>query len=89
MGNVDIEWNPQALYELRSSPEVVADLTRRTAAVFNAVGGASAGYSMSSMQGARKPQGRWRETVAATGTKAKRDNAKNNTLLLATGAARG
>lgn len=89
MGKVDIKWNPKALYDLRRSPGVVGDLTKRATAVFNAAGGATAGYSMSSMQGASKPQGRWRTTVAATDAKSKRDNAKNNTLLRATNAARG
>ena len=89
MGKVDVKWNPKALYDLRRSPGVVGDLTKRETAIFNAVGGAAAGYSTSSMQGASKPQGRWRKTVAATDAKSKRDNAKNNTLLRATSAGRG
>lgn len=45
--------------------------------------GNSKGFKTSSRQGAKRPQGRWRTTVAAVSPYAKRHNAKHNTLLKA------
>lgn len=39
------------------------------------------GFKVSSRQGAKRPQGRWRVTVVAVSPYAKRHNAKHNTLL--------
>lgn len=73
-----IKWNNQGFYDIRHAPGVQRDLNNRAARIAAAAGD---GYRTSSMQGARKPQGRWRATVITATYKAKRDNAKNNTLL--------
>jgi len=39
------------------------------------------GFVMASRAGARRPQGRWRVSVAAVSPYAQRHNAKHNTLL--------
>lgn len=83
-----VQFKPNAFYELRRSPGVVAELESRARRILAAAGGEEAGYVMSSQQGARRPQGRWRTTVAAKSRKAKRQNAKNNTLLHALDAGR-
>lgn len=75
-------------YALRSAPGCVADLEGRGERVLDAVGGEDAGYTMGSQQGAKRPQGRHRVSVAAVTAKAKRDNAKHNTLLRGLDAAR-
>lgn len=78
-----------ALYDLRREPGVRADCERRARAVLNAAGGEHMGYMMSSTQGAKKPQGRWRAAVFTSNFKAIKDNAQHNTLLRSLGAARG
>jgi hypothetical protein len=45
-------------------------------------------YLVSSQQGRKDPQGRWRASVVTAGTHAKRANAKHNTLLKALGGAK-
>jgi hypothetical protein len=84
-----IKWNPDGLYLLRSSPGVRADLEARGRRVLEAAGGTAAGFAMSSQQGQRRPQGRWRVTVITANRFAKRLNAKNNTLIHALEAAKG
>lgn len=78
-----------ALYQLRREPGVRADCERRAAAVQAAAGGAPAGYLMSSSQGEKRPQGRWRAAVYTSNFAAIKDNARNNTLMRALNAARG
>ncbi|MGW4090041.1 hypothetical protein [Nocardia sp. NPDC004750] len=78
-----------ALYEVRREPKVRQDLTRRAAAVQDACGGPAAGYLMSSFQGEKKPQGRWRAAVFTANIEAMLDNRRNNTLVRNFGAARG
>jgi len=80
---------PDALYKIRGAPGVVAELERRGQAVLEAAGGEAAGYQMSSKQGRKAPQGRWRVTVFTRTPRAMRSNAKNNTLVRAFGSARG
>lgn len=86
MAKPRIKWNPNGLYNLRRAPGVIIDLERRSRKVADACG---AGYETSSRQGAKRPQGRWRTTVVTTTWKAKRDNAKNNTLIRNLGSGSG
>lgn len=78
MPRVRLVWNPNGLYEIRSAPGVVAEVNSRAARVASAAG---PGYSWSSQQGARRPQGRWRAIVYPDTWRARYDNARNNTLL--------
>ncbi len=89
MANVRIQHHIKGYKDLRAAPGVRADLERRAAAVLRAAGGTSAGYEMSSRQGAARPQGRWRTSVAAVTPQAKRSNAKRNVLIRALEAGRG
>lgn len=89
MGKPRIDWVKDAQYALRSEPGVKADIEARTKRVHKAVGGDEAGYGMSTTQGARKPQGRWRGAVFTKTAKAKRDNARNNTLIKGLDSGRG
>jgi len=75
-------------YALRSEPGVVADLEARGERVLADVGGERAGYVLDSRQGRKRPQGRWRVSVAAVTAPAMIDNQRNNTLLRSLGAAR-
>ncbi|WP_029457700.1 hypothetical protein [Dietzia alimentaria] len=75
---VRLKWNPDALYQLRSAPGVTAKLDSMAAAHAARAG---PGYSWSSQQGARRPQGRWRAIVYPDSWMAVRDNAANNTLI--------
>lgn len=75
-------------YKIRSAGGVQAflngaadDVAARANAQLKGKGGK--GFKTSSRQGAKRPQGRWRTTVAAVSPYAKRHNAKNNTLLKA------
>ncbi len=86
---IRIKWTPDGLYKLRSSPGVRADLEARGRRVLEAAGGTAAGFQMSSQQGQRKPQGRWRVTVITANRYAKRLNAKHNTLIHALSAGGG
>ncbi|MFI9507570.1 hypothetical protein [Nocardia sp. NPDC052566] len=86
---VRLVWKRDGLYELRRQPGVIRDLERRGRAVLAAVGGEAAGYMMSSSQGARNPQGRWRVAVFTATARAMRSNARHNTLVRNFGAARG
>lgn len=76
-------------YALRSEPGVVAKLDGAGTRAFQATGGTAAGYAMDSRQGERRPQGRWRVSIAAVTPAAMLDNARHNTLLRAMSAARG
>lgn len=73
-------------YKLRSAGGVQAflegaaeDVAARANAQLKGVGGK--GFRTSSRQGARRPQGRWRTSVAAVSPYAARANAKHNILL--------
>jgi len=75
-------------YKLRSSGGVVAFLEGAGEAVASRANGQlknGQGFKMSSRQGEKRPQGRWRVTVAAVTPYAKRANAKHNTLIRALG----
>jgi hypothetical protein len=70
-------------YQIRSAPKLVRELERRAktiAAACNRESG-SDGYRTSSMQGARRPFGRWRATVITARAEAQRHNAKTQALL--------
>ncbi len=54
---------------------------KATTAAANATLKENKGYGMSSRPGARRPQGRWRVSVGALSTHAKRSNARHNTLI--------
>jgi hypothetical protein len=84
-----LEIREGALYELRSAPGVQAELERRARAVLEACGGEAAGYALSSGQGAKRPQGRWRTAVYTSNLNARVDNARNQTLIRNFGAASG
>lgn len=84
--SVKVKHHLRGYYELRRAPGVVKDLEARGARMKRKCG---EGYEMSSQQGARRPQGRWRVAVFTQTNRAKRDNAKHATLLRSIDSARG
>lgn len=86
MSKVDIKWTPGGFYRLRSEPGVRKALDKwadRVASNANRMAGTKNAYRTSSRQGARRPQGRWRDTVITGNYDAMKDNAKNQTLTKA------
>lgn len=83
--SVRLKWTPNGLYELRSAPGVRAELD---AMASGHAARAGPGYSWSSQQGRRAPQGRWRAIVYPDSWMAARDNAANNTLIRTMGGGR-
>lgn len=76
MARVQIKWNPNAMRELRTSPEVLADVEARAERVAAACG---PGYvTQSEISGGR---GRARAVVITGDMDAIRDNARRNTLV--------
>ncbi|MBM4558207.1 hypothetical protein GS496_17275 [Rhodococcus hoagii] len=73
-----VVFNPDALYEVRRSSGVVSRVHQAAAQIATAAGN---GYSWSSRQGMKRPQGRWRAIVYPDTWAARQDNAKNNTLV--------
>ncbi|MBM4496342.1 hypothetical protein MWT96_20265 [Prescottella equi] len=73
-----LKFNPEALYEVRRSASVVSRVHQAAAQVATRAGN---GYSWSSRQGMKRPQGRWRAIVYPDTWSARQDNAKNNTLV--------
>ena len=71
-----IKWNRNAFRELRSSPEVRAELERRAAAIARASGD---GFEYDS--GITGGRGRARASVWTSSSSARRRNARENTLL--------
>lgn len=86
--DVRLVMKPNALWQLRREPGVRADLERRGRAVLRQCGEAN-GYMMSSSQGQKAPQGRWRVSVFTSNAMAMVDNRRHDTLVRAFGAARG
>lgn len=81
---VRIKWNPDALYEIRSDPALIAaeeDAAQQVAGTANSAGKGT--YLVGSRQGRKDPQGRWRTSVVTGDAEAMADNAENNTLLRA------
>lgn len=83
MGNVRITHNAAGYYQLRAAPGVKADLEARGGRVKRAASSDGGKYVMSSRQGAKAPQGRWRVSIATADAKAMRKNAKHHSLLRA------
>ncbi|WP_432678071.1 hypothetical protein ACRAJ3_25290 [Rhodococcus pyridinivorans] len=79
------QWRPGALYEIRRLPGVQAEVERHASRIATAAG---AGFSWSSRQGAKRPQGRWRAIVYPDTWAARRRNATQNTLVRALGGGR-
>ncbi|MGW4718876.1 hypothetical protein [Nocardia sp. NPDC004260] len=79
----------EGYYALRSEPGVRADLEARGRRALAQAGGTAAGYAMDARQGRKRPQGRWRVSIRTDTHQAMLDNARNNTLLRALGAASG
>lgn len=76
-----IKWNTQGFYDLRREPGVVADLETRAARIADAASSSGKGrYETSSVQGKKKPQGRWRTTVITADAKAQAETARHQTL---------
>ncbi|MBT2266452.1 hypothetical protein [Rhodococcus erythropolis] len=89
MANVRMKWNTGALHELRSSPGPVGELERLASRV-HAIASADGGkFLIGSQQGASRPQGRWRTSVAVGDRKAARINAKHHSLLRGLGSVGG
>lgn len=77
-----IVFNPQAFYEIRREPAVVAELDKiaqKTANWCNANGKGT--YAVGSQQGRKAPQGRWRASVVTADATAIAYNAKHHILL--------
>lgn len=83
MANVRITHNAAGYYQLRSAPGVRADLESRGGRVKRSASSDGGKYVMSSQQGVKAPQGRWRVSIATADVKAMRRNAKNHSLLRA------
>lgn len=80
--SVRIKFHPNALYDLRREPEVVAALESHAQDLADDANAAGEGtYAVGSQQGVRNPQGRWRTSVVTADYKAMLDCAKNNTLI--------
>lgn len=76
-----INWNTQGFYDLRREPGVRADLEQRAKAIADAASSNGRGrYGTSSVQGKKKPQGRWRTTVITADAKAQIETARHQTL---------
>lgn len=78
----EIEFDPGALYEVRSDPALVAReeaLAQQVADRANTNGKGT--YAVGSRQGRKNPQGRWRTSVVTADAEAMADNARNNTLI--------
>lgn len=77
-----VVFKPESLYEVRRSSGVVARVHQAAETIATASG---SGYSWSSRQGLKRPQGRWRAIVYPNTWAARHDNARNNTLVRAMG----
>ena len=82
--SVRIEWNTEAMPEIRRAPGVVAELESVAQEVADRANSSGEGtYAVGSRQGRKNPQGRWRASVVTADAKAMLDNARNNTLIRA------
>lgn len=81
---VRIDWNKQALWGERRSPALIAieeEAAQKVADKANSIGKGT--YIVGSRQGAKRPQGRHRTSVATGDARAMVNNAKHNTLIRA------
>ena len=81
-----IDWNSNALYEVRSDPALVAaekTEAQKIADRANAFGKGT--FAVGSQQGVRRPQGRWRTTVVTADAKAMASDRKHNILITSMG----
>lgn len=76
---------PGAFYEVRRSGPVQAAVNGLAARMASAAG---PGFEWSSMQGQKRPQGRWRAIVYPATFAARRRNANENTLVRVMGSVR-
>lgn len=83
---VRFKWNIPGFYQLRSEPGVVAYLETYAQQVADRANEMGQGtYAVGSVQGMKRPQGRWRTSVITADARAMANNAKNNTLIKALG----
>lgn len=79
---VKLKFHNKGFYNLRRDPGVVKDLERRSGAIAEACNRDGKGeYKTSSVQGRKRPFGRWRTTVITSEGQSIRDNARHNRLL--------
>lgn len=77
-----IEWDPDAMYDIRRDPAVVAMLEAEAEKIADRANELGKGtYAVGSQQGRKNPQGRWRASVVTADAEAMVDCARNNTLL--------
>lgn len=83
MARNSIRFNKDGFKKIRRAPGVKAKLERMAKAVADGCneGVENKGYKTSSVQGAEKPQGRWRTTVITSDAESQKDNAANNTMV--------
>ncbi len=77
-----------ALWDLRNEPGIVSDLEKRAGRVKRSAESSGGRYRVESRQGDKNPQGRWRVSVTTDDFKARRVNAKRQSLLGALDSAR-
>lgn len=82
---VEVKLNNGNIRRLRKSPAVLSYLLRKAAEIQSAAGGAAAGYDVVSGLG----RNRARAAVVAYTYEARRENARQNTLLRSIDSARG
>lgn len=81
---VRVKFSNRGFYDIRRQPALVAQeekIANGIAQRCNRDLGEPNGFRTGSRQGMRRPQGRWRTTVITVTRRAKRHNAKHNTLL--------
>lgn len=77
-----IEWDHDAMYDIRRDPAVVAMLEAEAEKIADRANELGKGtYAVGSQQGRKNPQGRWRASVVTADAEAMIDCARNNTLL--------
>lgn len=80
-----IVWNLPAFRQIRTSPETKAEIQRRADKIADACGNGYEAGTVAETGG----RGRARSAVYTNTPKARRDNAKNHTLMRNIGAGRG
>lgn len=87
----NLRLNRAGFQQVRRAPALIAQIDKITAGIASRANSNPEGgeYKTSSLQGAARPQGRWRGTVITGDYKAQKDNGKNNTLIKEFNRARG